>query len=93
MHCSRVTCNWKINITTGGATWERRVKFGNAILEISGKKIAAFLWRVLFPVSGLSRIIRAVGNHVPIKVRIIISHKSIAEMALLVITRPVKLYA
>ena len=47
----------------------------------------------IYTVPELTRIVRVVGDHVPIKVRFSFIHESIAEMALFSISRPVKLYA
>jgi len=47
----------------------------------------------MYTVSGLSRIVRVVGDLVPIKVRFIFSHDFIAEMALFSIPISVKLCA
>jgi len=46
-----------------------------------------------FTVPELTRIVRVVGDHVPIKVRFSFIHDSIAEMALFSISRLVKLCA
>ena len=43
----------------------------------------------IYTVPELARIVRVVGDHVPIKVRFSIIHESIEEMALFSISRPV----
>ena len=47
----------------------------------------------IYTVPELKRILRVVGDHVPVKVRFSFIHESIAEMALFSISRPVKLCA
>jgi len=47
----------------------------------------------IYTVPDIMRIVRVVGDHVPIKVRFSFIHESIAEMALFSISRPVKVCA
>ena len=42
----------------------------------------AFLWRVIYTIQDLTRNVRGVEDHVPMKVRFSFIHESIAEMAL-----------
>ena len=47
----------------------------------------------IYTLLDLKRILRVVGDQVPIKVRFSFIHESIAEMALFSLFRPVKVYA
>jgi len=47
----------------------------------------------IYTVPELTRIVRVIGDHVPIKVRFSFIHESIAEMGLFSISRPVKVCA
>jgi len=58
---------------------------------MSGKRNITFsMESLIYTVPELTRIIRVVGDHVPIKVRFSFIHDSIADMALFSIFRPVK---
>ena len=47
----------------------------------------------IYTVPKLTRIVRVVGDHVPIKVRFSFIHESFAEMAVFSISRAIKLCA
>jgi len=77
------------------------MKFCDLILEMSGKRINRIasdqrnrhlsMVSPIYIVPELTRIVRVVGEHVPIKVRFGFIHESITEMALFSISIPVKL--
>ena len=47
----------------------------------------------IYTLLDLKRILRVIGDQVPIQVRFSCIHESIAEIALFSLSRPVKLYA
>jgi len=99
--------NWKISITTRNRFWERSMNLGDLILEMFGKRSAEWtIWFMsgernrslsmespTYTVPELTRIVRVVENHIPITIRFSFFHESIAEMALFIIPRLVKLCA
>ena len=80
----RVVYNWKLNFTTRSRTRERSINLGDLILEMFGKRIAEWIsWIMrgqrnrsfsiespIYTVPELTRIVRVVSDHVPIKINL-----------------------